>query len=146
VGAVYLPAMGEMYWADEGGAFRNGERLSPRPLPSLEDPLAFLAVPSNAHRRYEIDLPRLRSLGSTAAHLVYVAASSCVGALTRWVSIWDVAGALPFFPHAGVAARYLSGAPFVVAPLLDGVSFPEPLLVARADLMEEIRRRIRPKG
>lgn len=144
-GAVYLPAIGDIYWADATGAFCNDQRISPRRNLGLDDPLAFVAVPSNAHRLYDIDLPRVRSLGSTAVHLIYAATSTAIGVLTRRVRIWDVAGALPFFEHAGVSAIYLSGAPFVIAPLLTGEPLPEPLVIGRTELLPDIRLRIRRK-
>ena len=112
-----MPAVGDLFWGNADGAFYNGQPLLPRDTASLDDPLAFLAVPSNAHLLYNISFGRLRSLGSVAAHLTYVARGAAIGALTRRVKLWDLAGVLPILKHTGIELRYLSGAPFDVRDL-----------------------------
>ncbi|NLG49571.1 MAG: inositol monophosphatase, partial [Chloroflexi bacterium] len=129
-GVFSMPALGEMYWADAQGAWRNGQALGQARSVTLADPLAYLLVPSNVHLAYEISFPRVRSLGSTAAHLLYVACTTAIGALTRRVYLWDVAGVLPILNHCGVTVAHLSGAPLNLAALLDAPRLPEPLLVA----------------
>ena len=111
----------------------------------MDDPLAFLAVPSNSHLIYDISFRRLRSLGSTAAHLIYVSRGAAVGALTRRVKIWDLAGVLPILMHTGIELRYLSGDPFDVRDLLDGEAAPEPLVAAHATIIEDVLESIRIK-
>jgi myo-inositol-1(or 4)-monophosphatase len=141
-GAFYMPAVNELYWGDANGALLNGRPLLP-PTVSLDDPQVFLAVPSNSHLLYDIKFQRLRSLGSTAAHLIYVARGAAIGALTRRVKIWDLAGVLPMLQHTGIELRYLSGAPFDLRELLAGESAREPLLASRAlniaRLLESVR-------
>ncbi|MER2600285.1 MAG: inositol monophosphatase [Caldilineales bacterium] len=140
-GAFYLPAVGELYTGHPRGAFLNGRRLLP-PALGLEDRTAFLAVPSNWHQLYTIDYPRLRSLGSAAAHLVYVGRGAAVGALLRPVRLWDLAGVWPLLSALGIELRYLSGAAVEITPLLDGRAAPEPILAARAALIEPLLQRI----
>ena len=117
-GGFYMPAVDELYWGDETGAFLDGRPLPP-PAVSLDDPLAFLAVPSNSHLLYDISFHRLRSLGSTAAHLIYVARRR------NWRA--DPAGQglgpgrrAADLRHTGIELRYLSGAPFDICDLLPG--------------------------
>jgi myo-inositol-1(or 4)-monophosphatase len=143
-GGFYMPAVDELYWGDENGAFLNGRPLSP-PVASLDDPLAFLAVPSNSHLLYDISFHRLRSLGSTAAHLIYVARGAAVGALTRRVRIWDLAGVLPILQRLDIELRYLSGAPCRIGDLLDGQPAPGPLLAAPSSLINPLLAMIHPK-
>jgi len=146
LGAFYMPALGEMYWADaQQGAFYNGKLLPVRSPVEFDGPLAFIAVPSNAHRAYEIDFPRVRSLGSTAAHLVYVARGAAVGALTRNVNLWDLAGVLPILLKTGIALYYLSGRPFAARDLLDGRPAAEPIVAAPAPLIGRVRATLRRK-
>lgn len=144
-GAFYLPALHELYWGDATGAFLDGRPLTPPSPVSLDDPLAFLLVPSNSHLLYDIDLRRVRSLGSTAAHLIYVARGVAVGALTRRVKLWDLAGVLPILRHAGIELRYLSGMPVRMRDLLDGQPASEPILAAAPHLVEPLRAMIRPR-
>lgn len=145
-GAFYMPALRELYWTGSEGVFCNDQPLIQRSVLSRKDKLAFLAVPSNAHHLYDIAFPRLRSLGSTAAHLLYVATGAAIGALTRRIKIWDIAGLWPILKHTGAVTVYLSGRPFQISDLLDGKSATEPLITAPAQLIEEIRADIRYKS
>lgn len=143
-GAFYLPAVDELVWGDSQSAFLNDAPLSP-PDVDLCSRFAFLAVPSNCHLEYEISYGRLRSLGSTAAHLAYVARGAAVGALTRRVRVWDIAGVLPMLRALGIELRYLSGARVRVAELLDGRRAPEPILAASPNVIDHLQTMIRPK-
>lgn len=138
-GVFFMPALGEMYWGSSEGAFCNGKpMLQPRGM-GFENSLAFMAVPSNVHRLYEVNFPRIRSLGSTAAHLVYVARGAAIGALTRRVKIWDIAGVLPILEQTGCTLIYLSGKPFHASDLLGSCSAAEPLVAAHSSLIERVR-------
>jgi myo-inositol-1(or 4)-monophosphatase len=139
LGAFSMPALGEMYWGSSIGAFCNDSPILRRSSVSIENPLAFMVVPSNAHQIYEIGFPRIRSLGSTAAHLIYVARGSAVGALTRRVKIWDVAGVLPILRQTGITLVYFSGRSFHIRDLLSGQSAAEPLVAAHFSLIERVR-------
>ncbi len=143
-GVFYLPALNEMYECDGQSAFLNGRPLMPSGA-SLNSRHAFLAVPSNSHLLYEIRFDRVRSFGSTAAHLVYVARGAAIGALTRQVRLWDLVGVMPMMLCFGIELRYLSGAPFHVNDLLDGQRAPEPILAARSDLIHPLLSMIRLK-
>jgi len=144
-GAFYMPALRELYWGSSEGVFCNGQSLIQRPIISLADKLGFLAAPSNAHRFYDIALPRVRSLGSTAAHLLYVATGAALGALSRRIKIWDIAGLWPILNRTGAVTVYLSGNPFQISDLLGGESAAEPLVTAPAHLVEQIRAGIQHK-
>lgn len=145
-GVFSLPALGELYWADAQGAWRDGQPLGQARAVTLDDPLAYLLVPSNAHLAYDINFPRVRSLGSTAAHLLYVACSTAIGALTRRVYLWDVAGVLLILQHCGVRLAGLSGTPLDLGALLDNPRLSEPLLAARLEHLEAVRAMIRRKA
>lgn len=145
VGAFYLPAVNELYEGDGQSAALNGRPL-PLPVVDLNSRFAFLAVPSNCHLEYDISFGRLRSLGSTAAHLIYVARGAAVGALTRRVRIWDLAGVLPILSPLGIELRYLSGAPVQLGNLLEGQRAPEPILAAPKPLIDPLLTMIRPKS
>lgn len=144
VGGVYLPKLSELYWGDGQSAFLNDQFLLP-PVVSLNSRFAFLAVPSNSHLLYDINFGRLRSLGSVTAHLVYVARGAAIGALTRRVKAWDVAGVLPILRHLNIELRYLSGAPFYVRDLLGGQSAIEPIVAAPMQLITPLLALIQAK-
>ncbi len=138
-GGFYLPVTAEMYWGTTRQAYYNDQPIqSPQPV-DPDSLLVFLAVPSNFHRHFTITYPRIRSLGSTAAHLAYVITGAAVGALTRNVGLWDLAGMLPLLAAAGIQVAALRGQPFHAADMLDGRTIREPLLVAHPSLMDRLR-------
>ncbi len=144
-GFFYMPAVGDLYWGVSGlGAFLNRDLLPRLPAPDLNNNLLFLAVPNNAHRRYRIEYPRIRALGSTAAHLCYLARGAAVAVLTRRISLWDIAGVLPLMNAVGVVVTCLSGKAFEPAQCLDGSLTPEPLLAAHPSIIETLRGMIQP--
>jgi myo-inositol-1(or 4)-monophosphatase len=129
-GFFFMPAVGELYAGYQDQAFFNNRLLPPvsqnGPIPST----AFLAVPSNAHRYFNISFGRLRSLGSATAHLAYVARGTALAALTRHLYLWDIAPVLPLLKITGIAVKYLSGQDFYLYQLLDGSPAPGPLVAA----------------
>jgi len=144
-GVFYLPAIGEMYWADEKEARRNGVPVACAENLAMDDALAFFAVGSNAHLHYDISYPRVRSLGSTAAHLAYVACSTAIATLTRRVHLWDIAGVLPMLERCGVRVAYLSGKPVDAVALIGGERMAEPVLAARPAAWDTVRSYIHPR-
>ena len=141
-GGLYLPVTRELYWGNGREAFYNDRPIQP-PVPvDLDNLLVFLGVPSNFHLHFAITYPRVRSLGSTAAHLAYVATGASVGALTRQVGLWDLAGMLPILGCLGIEVSYLSGEVFRPADLLDGSPIRQPLLVAHASVIQKLRASI----
>ena len=137
-GGLYLPVTGEMYWGTTRQAFYNEQPLPPIRAVDLDSPLVFLGVPSNFHRHFEITYPRVRSLGSTAAHLAYVATGASVGALVRKISLWDLAGLLPVLSAVGIEMRAISGRTFHAIEMMDGKTNREPLLAAHPSVIDTL--------
>lgn len=129
-GYFFMPAVGELYTGIQGQAFFNNRTLPPVSQDGRIGSTAFLAVPSNAHRYFDISFGRLRSLGSATAHLAYVARGTALAALTRHLYVWDIAPVLPLMNVTGIAVKYLSGQDFDLRQLLDGSPAPEPLVAA----------------
>ena len=138
LGCVYLPVSNEMFLAGSSGPlYWNGEPVrraaEPGMLGDASDPETWIAVPSNYHKRYQTTYRgKLRSLGSTAAHLAWTARGAAAGSL-GFVRLWDAAGGLACCRAAGVAFSYLSGLPIVFKDLLEGQCTPEPLVAAHPD-------------
>jgi fructose-1,6-bisphosphatase/inositol monophosphatase family enzyme len=138
-GGFLMPATGELFWGTIEEAWHDQRQLLPRAPLDPRSALAFLGVPSNFYRHFELSAPRIRSLGSTAAHLAYVATGASFGMLTRSVNLWDVAGVLPLAQAVGVKLAYLNGKPFDLADLLDGRPMREPILAALPAELEQLR-------
>jgi len=140
LGFFYLPKSRDLFWGGAGyGAFFNDAPIDTAYTPDPDDPLVFFGAPSNFHRRFEVRYPRIRIFGSTALHLAFVASGASIGALTRRVHLWDLAGLLPILEQIGVKVEFLSGKPFYPKDYLDGSQLPEELIVARPAQMELLR-------
>jgi fructose-1,6-bisphosphatase/inositol monophosphatase family enzyme len=144
-GVFFMPATQEMYWGVGDKGFFNNQPMPLQNNIDMQNSLAFIAVPSNAHKHYEISFGRLRSLGSTTAHLAYVARGVAMAALTRRIYIWDLAAVLPLLKATGIGLVYLSGKAFDPHELLDGRPSPEPIVAAPVNIIEEVRTLIQVK-
>jgi fructose-1,6-bisphosphatase/inositol monophosphatase family enzyme len=145
LGCFYLPVLNDWYEADlDGPALFNGEPVSTI-SDDLLNPNAWIAVPSNVHRRYEIAYPgKARSLGSLAADVCYVARGSAVGALIGQPKLWDIAAAMVVLQRAGGALRLLhSGQPLDPRALLTGQPAPEPVVCGSPAALELLLDRVK---
>ena len=142
LGGFYLPVTRELYWGDGEQAFWNDRPLSQKSPADFEDPLFFLAVPSEFHLHFTTSYPRVRSMGSTAAHLAYAAEGAAVGVLMFTSKLWDLAGMLPVLSAAGVELAYLDGSAFQPDVLMQGQPIRGALLAARPEMMDPLRQRI----
>lgn len=145
-GAFYMPATREMYWGTNSQAFYNECELIPKHTVDMDSPLSFIAVPSNSHEHYQINFPRLRSLGSTTAHLAYVAYGVATAAITRHIRLWDIAAVLPAFRVSQTALVYLNGKTIDPKDLLDGGCASEPLIAAHFSIIDKVRACIQLKS
>ncbi|MGB9753872.1 MAG: inositol-phosphate phosphatase [Roseiflexus castenholzii] len=144
-GIFYMPLTDDCYWAIDNRAFLNHRPLSIHPTSEQEwESEDWLAIPSDAHRRLEIDfIGKTRSLGSAAAAICYVARGSALGAVLTHATIWDVAGSIAVLRAAGGVGITLAGAPFEPAAIIDGRAVREPLLFGAPGTVEALRRHIR---
>jgi myo-inositol-1(or 4)-monophosphatase len=144
-GGLYMPVTNEMYWGTRQQAYYNYQPLAKIETVDLDSPLVFLAVPSSFHLHFNIRYPRVRALGSTAAHMAYVMTGAAVGSLTRAVYLWDIAGMLPLLTAIGIEMTTLNGEPFQPGEMMDGKKAPEPLLAAHPSVAENLRANIQMK-
>lgn len=144
-GGFYLPVSDELYWGTETEAWCNQRRLPHLETVDPDSSLTFVAVPSNFHHHFETTAPRIRSMGSTAAHLAYVATGAALGMIARTTNLWDLAGVLPLAQAVGVELVYLSGRPFDAGDLLDGKPTQEPLLIGSPSALELLRQWVKVK-
>lgn len=144
-GFFFMPVIRELYFGKNDTAFLNNQLISRPSVTEIETSTAFFAVPSNAHRHFDIAFHRVRSLGSTTAHLAYVARGAALASLTRRLFVWDILPMLPLLKTTGIALIYLSGQRFDLRPLLDGSPAPEPLIAAPAEMIEHVQEMIRSK-
>jgi myo-inositol-1(or 4)-monophosphatase len=144
LGCFYLPALNEWYETDiEGPALFNGQAIEVA-RNELLDSESWICVPSNVHRRYAINYPgKVRSLGSMAAYLCYVARGTAVGALIGRPKLWDVAAGMAILQRAGGNAWLLhSKTPLNTGEMLKGKSAPEPVVAGSPAAVQMLLSRI----
>lgn len=141
-GILYLPLLDELYLCQGRDAFFNCHSIHVDNSSHIDDE-SFLCVTSRAHRKYHIDfIGKTRSLGSTAAHICYVARGMAVAALLGRPSLWDIAAALSILRAAGGNLRYLSGRSLDLAALADGRKCSEPVLAGAPWALDYFAQRI----
>jgi myo-inositol-1(or 4)-monophosphatase len=141
-GFFYLPATGDFYYTlPDGSVWHNDERTVPNP-PEPESREAVLLTGARFHQRYTIDSRyrgKIRSLGSTVAHLCYVATGSADAAFVERVAVWDLAAGLAMVLMNGGVAEYVDGTPISLAELLHHHKAPQEMLFGHPDAVAHYR-------
>ncbi len=146
-GWFYLPLTDELYAAGPSGPATWNDRLIQVATEARLDRNALITAPSDVHRYFELTWPgKVRSLGSVAAHIAYVARGTALGSLVGRPSLWDIAGALAVLQRAGGVARTLSGRAWQLGPMLSGGKGPEPMVVAAPQVLDAVLDSVRLKA
>lgn len=148
LGVFYMPLLDEWYYSPSParGAFWNDQ---PVHCPARDDwdEDSLLCVPADVHRRYDIDFPGItRALGSTAAHLCFVARGNAAALLMDKPGIWDIAAGGAILLAAGGTLRSLAGTEVDFAALLQEGTSERAMLGAHLSLIDSLAHHIRPKG
>jgi fructose-1,6-bisphosphatase/inositol monophosphatase family enzyme len=143
-GLFYMPLINDLtYTSSEGSLYRNGHEVQ-RALRLDWNAKGFLAVGSRVHQDFDMDVPRIRTLGSIGASLVYTARGSAVAALVPKARLWDLAAGAAIMAGVGGELCYLSGRPISYMELMDGRRAREPIIAGHPDLLAELQSAIRP--
>jgi len=107
-GVFYIPVTDELYYSDGNFSYRKDKKIK-----ASEEEIninSFFAVPSDTHRKVDMkNFPgKTRSMGSTAAHLCYVAGGTAVAAIMK-PHIWDIAAGFAILETGGATMKYLDG-------------------------------------
>ena len=133
LGAFYVPLLDELFSVARGeGAWRDDVRLPPaRVGPVRRDD--YLFAPSRIHVRPGLPWPgKVRSLGSSAAHLAHVAAGGGRATIVpRW-SLWDVGCGVLLNIEVGHVVRGFDGRDVDPAVCSEGL----PLMVGAPTALE----------
>lgn len=141
-GFFYMPATNDWYYTLPDGQVRHNDRVAALKPP---DPLcreAVLLSDARFHQSYTIspDYPgKVRSLGSTIAHLCYVATGSADAAVVDSISVWDLAAGLAMLFNNHAVFEYLDGTPVTVAELLTHRKASGTMLAGHPDAVAAYR-------
>jgi len=123
LGAVALPALGELYAVGADGLLRrNGELFEVQASPEgdvlglVRESRAFLCLPSALLKTYRCDFAgNIRAFGSTVYHCLLVVTGAAIGAVVT-PFVWDIAGVLPILQATGRGLfSYQTGEPLDIA-------------------------------
>jgi myo-inositol-1(or 4)-monophosphatase len=141
-GFFHAPAVDDLFYTTpDGRVLRNGRPVHMRqPGPLHRESSLFIA--SRLHRYYRVspDYPgKLRNLGSSIAHLCYIAGGNADAALLERVHIWDIAAGMAMLVLNGGVLHYIDGTPVRLEPLLTGEQVPLPMLGGHPETVAKFR-------
>lgn len=139
-GAFYMPVTGDLFRAQAGQKAYWGD--VEMKIPKQEDVSneSVLLTYSRFQTHYRSNFPgKIRNLGSTAAHICYVARGRAEAALLAHVSYQDLAAAQIILNAAGGKICRLDGTEFHLSDYLGGQRIEEHLLAAPRGAHSAIR-------
>jgi myo-inositol-1(or 4)-monophosphatase len=145
-GYFHLPATGDLFLtAPDGGVLRNGARAALKPHSPFH-PETSVMVDARFHARHTVapSYPgKLRSMGSTAAHLCYVAAGCADAAVAEHAYAWDLAAGVALVRAGGGVVRYMDGSDVDLAPLMAARQPAPPVLAGSAEAVARVAEILR---
>ena len=145
-GAFEMPAIGETYWAWEGGgAFCNGQPLHPSETSemNLSDLVSISSLRSGC---YECGfVQKHRCLGSAAHALAATAAGCFVGMVHANWRLHDIAACLVMCQEVGLVVTTLDGRPFTDFRGLDPDAVAPAMVLAPPAIHARLLEAVQPK-
>jgi myo-inositol-1(or 4)-monophosphatase len=138
IGIIHLPVTGEVYSAMAGGpAMLNDREISVQDL--ALDNESLLLTYSRFHMDFVTHLTgKVRSLGSTAAHMAYVARGAASCAILGNVHVWDLAAGSVLLEAAGGSLCDLDGKKVDLAVYLNGEKIDKVIIAAPKGLHGDV--------
>jgi myo-inositol-1(or 4)-monophosphatase len=138
LGVFYLPVTGELYSAVAGGPAMLNDRII-KVRDEIIDNESLLLTYSRFHSDFRAHFSgKVRSLGSTVAHIAYVARGAACGAVLGNVHIWDVAAGLVILEAAGGEFRDLDNKKVDLSKYMEGEKIDRILIAAPKGLHRDI--------
>ena len=140
LGVTFMPVTGDLFYAVVGQKAYRGEREIRIPDTGEIGNESVLLTYSRFHNQYQSTFPgKIRNLGSTSAHIIYVAMGRAEGALLANVSYRDLAAAQIILMAAGGKMHRMDGREFHLSDYLSGQRIEEHLIAAPEGSFESIR-------
>lgn len=139
-GAFYMPVTGDLFYAQAGQkAYWKDEAIHIPEQGEISNESVLLTY-SRFHSHYRSTFPgKVRNLGSTAAHICYVARGRAEGALLAHVSYQDLAAAQIILKAAGGKIYKMDGSDFHLSEYLDGQRIEDHLLAVPEGAYPSVR-------
>jgi fructose-1,6-bisphosphatase/inositol monophosphatase family enzyme len=145
LGAISVPPLGEMYWAQAGqGAWLQSGNREPRRLKMVdasevqqEDLIACNTTVDRVLNFSRVPC-RLRNFGSLACHLALLARGGLCANVAHFHNIYDIAAGVCLCLEAGAEARYIDGETWTAQ--IPSSKETTPLLLAAPGVMSVLLR------
>lgn len=139
-GVTYMPVTGDLFYAIVGqNAYWGSTQIRIPDTGEISNESVLLTY-SRFHNQYHSTFPgKIRNLGSTAAHIVYVARGRAEGALLANVSYRDLAAAQIILMAAGGSIHRMDGREFHLSDYLGGQRIEEHLIAVPEGSFDAIR-------
>ena len=146
-GAFYMPVVGDLFYAQVGHkAFRGKEEIRVSTQESINDESILLTY-SRFHNHYYSTFPgKIRNMGSTVAHMCYVAKGSAEAAIVANESFHDLAAASIIVEASGGKIFRMDGGKFSLNDYLDGRRIGDHLLVAAPETFSQVRHHLKERS
>jgi myo-inositol-1(or 4)-monophosphatase len=139
-GVFYMPVTGDLFHAQPGQKAYWGEEEIHIPTDGEISNESVLLTYSRFHNHYRSSFPgKIRNLGSTGAHVCYVARGRAEAALLANVSYRDLAAAQIILTAAGGRIYRMDGRDFHLSEYLQGQRIEEHLIAVPQTTYPSIR-------
>jgi myo-inositol-1(or 4)-monophosphatase len=144
LGVFYMPVTGDLFHAQAGqNAFLGKEQIRVSDHEDINDESILLTY-SRFHHHYHSTFPgKIRDLGSTVAHICYVAMGLAEAALVAKGSYRDLAAARVIIEAAGGKIYKMDGTEFFLNEYLDGQRVHDHLLILTPGTYAQVRNYLR---
>lgn len=138
-GFFHMPSTGDLFHAIAGqAAYQRDRQLDLSGSGSVDDESILLTY-SRFHQEYQVRFPgKIRNLGSTAAHICYVAMGRADAAIIANESFRDLAASRVIIESAGGKLFNLDGTGFFLNEYLDGKKIDSPLIVTAEEKLTAV--------
>jgi myo-inositol-1(or 4)-monophosphatase len=147
LGVFYMPVTGDLFHAQPGQkAYWKNEEVRIPDQGDLSNESVLLTY-SRFHNNYQSTFPgKIRNLGSTAAHICYVARGKAEAALLSNVSYQDLAAAQIILTAAGGRIFRMDGKDFHLGEYLHGHKIDGHLIAASREAYKSIRKYLKERA
>lgn len=146
-GYFHMPVTGEFFYNEGCNIFHNNRKTRLKEAMDFTKETVVLGL-SQMHRYYDISghFPgKIRCMGSTVAHMCYVAAGCADAALVSHVHLWDISTGMALILQNGGWAQYLDGSEIRLLDLRDGKVLPMPILAGEKETVLKLQKLIQLK-
>lgn len=140
LGVFHMPVTGELYSAQIGQKPICDDQIISARTDEVVDNESLMLTYSRFHTDFTTTFPgKVRSLGSTVAHICYVARGAAWGAILGNIHIWDVVAGQAILEAAGGEIRDLDGELFEPSQYLEETRVDKVLMAAAKGQHRHVR-------